>query len=207
MRQLLFTLFLLFVAIIGPLSIDYHFCNCVSGRGLLGAFAGAMAVTGWAIRRCRRSAAEGKREERLARRASAHLLVEMYRKLHNERGEGCGGAILICMGLVVLLMLGATHCHGEEGNGLDAALSELTVKYQPELLLSADEFSAVRDLTTRTGLLIRMLQYPPAGTPADLQNRRARVRVSLEKVQDELLQLTVDHAASVLRRIQKEVAR
>lgn len=203
MKSLLFTLTAFFVSVFGILALDKLFNGTLTGRGLAGSLAVSLILTGLHCYRSRRSAAERKREERLARRAGAHRLVEMYRKLHNERGEGCGGAILICMAVIGLFMLlvWVNYSPAAECNDLDQALTDLTAKYQPEVLLTVEEFAGVRDLTTRTAILISTLQAAPPAMPAALQNRRTRVRVQLEKIQEELLQLTVDHAGTRLRRL------
>jgi hypothetical protein len=49
MCQLLFILSLLFVVVISPLALDHYCTGCISGRGLLGSFAGTALVTWWAV--------------------------------------------------------------------------------------------------------------------------------------------------------------
>jgi hypothetical protein len=141
-----------------------------------------------------------KRDERLLRRAEAHKLADHYRSANGQKGESCGWALLLGLGFVVLALFVLTAlCRAADVSGLDAELRTLTAELQPQVLLTAEELDSVRALTMTTGLLIRKMQTQPVDMPAEIGNRRIRVRTILQGIQDSLITVTVDHASTILR--------
>jgi hypothetical protein len=112
MKSLLFTLTAFFVSVFGILALDKLFNGTLTGRGLAGSLAVVVLLTVRHCYRARLAEAECKREERLARRAGAHRLVELYR-LRNERGEAEGDLtnwlLAVCV-IAILLFLVTGRC-------------------------------------------------------------------------------------------------